>query len=310
MSKHQLIEFMNSQMGLITRHQAIELGLSRGAIRHRVENGEWERIFPGVFRSTLTPRSWVQTLKAACLLAGHEAVASHKSAAAVHGLDGFGPDVVEITVPRSKRVRTPGIIVHQVDSIHWNDVTRVSGLKVTTVSRTLADLGAVVDEETLEIALDCALSKRKVTNKQLRWQLKRSGIHGKKGPGALLRLLDIRDPDSKPTASALETKLFRVLRNAKLPLPEKQYEIFDGGRLVARPDFAYPDHRLAIEGESREHHTGDRAWHEDWERRNDLTRLGWRVIHITWRDLVERPAWVVEQVASALGLRQRLNLGS
>jgi len=35
------------------------------------------------------------------------------------------------------------------------------------------------------------------------------------------------------------------------------------------------------------------------ERRNALTNLGWRVIHVTWEDL-KRPQAIVDQVEQAL----------
>jgi hypothetical protein len=52
---------------------------------------------------------------------------------------------MEITVPRGRR-SGPGIDVHH-SSIPPDEVTRVRGIPVTTVPRTLIDLAAVVDGE-------------------------------------------------------------------------------------------------------------------------------------------------------------------
>lgn len=45
-----------------------------------------------------------------------------------------------------------GIIFHRVSSLEYPDVTRRGPFRLTTVTRTLIDLAAVVDDETLEAA--------------------------------------------------------------------------------------------------------------------------------------------------------------
>jgi hypothetical protein len=44
----------------------------------------------------------------ATLTANHAAVLSHRSAARLHGLDGFSSDLIEVTVPHGCRVRIDG----------------------------------------------------------------------------------------------------------------------------------------------------------------------------------------------------------
>ncbi len=59
---------------------------------------------------------------------------------------------------------------------------------------------------------------------------------------------------------------------------------------------------LVIEVDGRIGHIGhlDRA--KDRQRDNDLMAAGWRVIRITWDDLVVREAWVVETLTKALAV--------
>ena len=45
------------------------------------------------------PATWHQRLMAACLVGGPGAVASHRSAGALWGLDGLAPGPIEVTVP-------------------------------------------------------------------------------------------------------------------------------------------------------------------------------------------------------------------
>ena len=53
---------------------------------------------------------------------------------------------------------------------------------------------------------------------------------------------------------------------------------------MAIVDFAYPDIKLAIEAEGYRWHSSRARWERDLERRNELTALGWRVIHVTWAE--------------------------
>jgi hypothetical protein len=73
----------------------------------------------------------------------------------------------------------------------------------------------------------------------------------------------------------------------------------DAGRFVARVDLAYPDLRIGIEGVSEMWHRGHRAWQRDLERLNGLQALGWWIIHVTWRDLTDRPDQVVNWILRA-----------
>jgi hypothetical protein len=72
------------QHGLIGHAQAIEVGATERAIRHRRESGRWLVHRPSVYRLPGTPRGWRVDLRAAILAAGGTAVASHLSAAALH----------------------------------------------------------------------------------------------------------------------------------------------------------------------------------------------------------------------------------
>ena len=68
------------QYGLITRAQALELGVSKSGIYRRRCAGEWKKFFPGVYRLTASPDSDHQRVLAACLALGPTALASHSTA--------------------------------------------------------------------------------------------------------------------------------------------------------------------------------------------------------------------------------------
>ncbi|MFN2590069.1 MAG: endonuclease domain-containing protein [Actinomycetota bacterium] len=72
-----------------------------------------------------------------------------------------------------------------------------------------------------------------------------------------------------------------------------------GGR-TARVDFAFPRARLALEADSYRYHSSPRDWSRDRTRHNALIAAGWRVLPITYSDLVGNPAGVAEQIARCL----------
>ncbi|HEX9712877.1 MAG TPA: type IV toxin-antitoxin system AbiEi family antitoxin domain-containing protein [Actinomycetota bacterium] len=284
------------QHGVFTRAQLRELGATRGFIDHRLEVGRWERCASGVFRLAGVPPSWRQSLLAACLAWGDGAVASHRAAAALPRLAGFEPGPIELTVPRRRDRIAPGI-VHR-NALPAGDVTIVEAIPVTVPARTLIDIAAVASRDAVEEALDDALRRRLVSIARMRWHV-RGDQRGRPGIAVMRALLEARAPSDPPPESVLESRLLRVLRRARLPEPLPQYRIRSGGRTVAVVDFAFPDARLAIEADSYRWHSGRMPWEHDLARRNALTLLGWRVIHVTWRDLA-RPERLVAAIWAAL----------
>ena len=191
-----------------------------------------------------------------------------------------------------------GVVAHEVSCLEAVDRTTQDGIPVTLPTRTVIDLAGVLSEDELEEVLDDALRRRLTTVRRIRWRLEQLGV--RRGSVTLRRLLDARDPKAAVPKSHLETRVLRTLCKVGLPLPERQHPIRRQGRLLAKVDFAYPDAKLAIEAEGYEWHSGRPRWEHDLARRNAVTALGWRVLHVTARSLARDPGSVVETVAAAL----------
>jgi very-short-patch-repair endonuclease len=102
--------------------------------------------------------------------------------------------------------------------------------------------------------------------------------------------------------SALEVRVWRLLREHKLPLPEPGLEFHDDEGHPCRIDFSYVAQRLAIEADGFETHGHRDAFEKDRTRLSRLATAGWRVIHVTARHVKDQPERVVRWVARALGL--------
>jgi very-short-patch-repair endonuclease len=287
-----------AQHGVFTRLQAIETGLTEGMVRGRLAAGRWDRLHPGVYRLTGSPPTWRQHVMAVCLAWGPGSVISHRTAAALWRLAGFEQGLVELIVLRSRRRALPGI-VHRPNALAPVDIATLDAIPLTSPARTLLDLAGVVPRDMVEEALDDALRRKLVSMSRLRWRLRETAGMGTPGAATIKALLDIRATDGVVPQSVFETKLLRALRAAGLPKPLIQHEVRDRGRLVGVVDFAYPDARLAIEAEGYRWHSGRGRFERDLARRNALTALDWRVIHVSWGDLAA-PEKVMRTVAAAL----------
>ena len=239
---------------------------------------------------------------AAVLSARDGASASHRTAAALWDCPGFPGTVIEITTTRS--LQRVGVTVHRSIRLPRRYLRVRHGIPTTDPERTLVDLGAVSRRDAVETALDHFLSNRLTTTDRLVQRLTEldgPGWRGTKTLGALLR----QRGDLEAAESKLETKLFQVLRAAGLPPPQRQFEVRDGGQLVARVDLAYPEARLVLEAQSYRFHSSRQAWTNDVHRRRHLQVLGWRVVEVTWHDVTKGRR---EFLRSLRGLLHELSL--
>ena len=272
------------QYGVISREQAFAVGITHGGLQFRVDSKRWEAVLPDVFRLTGVPTFWRQRLQAALLWAGPLALVSHRSAAALWGLGGSFPSIVEMTLPYKTVVPTKELIVHFSRRLGNEDRGLVAGLAVTTVTRTLADLGAVVPRWKVQDALDDALRESKTTVWELYATIDRVRGRGRRGVGVLRSLLNDPLQGTVPPGSPLERRLVSVLAGAGIPEPVRQYPVYDEEGLIGRLDFAWPHVKVGLEADGYDPHSSRRSFHHDRQRHNRVTRTGWRLLHATWED--------------------------
>jgi predicted transcriptional regulator of viral defense system len=141
------------QHAVVEYGQLRQLGLGRGAIKHRARTGRLHRLYTGVYavghRTVSRKGHW----KAAVLACGPDAVLSHRSAAALWNLLPDRRAAIDVTVPRSRHGSGP-IVVHNVRHLHPADRHRVDGIAVTSVARVLLDLAETVSPRELARAID------------------------------------------------------------------------------------------------------------------------------------------------------------
>ncbi len=234
---------------------------------------------------------------AACIRGGSGTVASHRAAARLWRL-GLDQAPIEVIAPNSTRA-AGRVVVHRTDTLLPVDVASVHGIPVTSATRTLVDLGAVVGMPVVDRALEAALREGLTSLPYLADRLDLIGGPGRRGAGTLRRVLRDRDPRLVSTESELESLLWQLIARSDLPLPERQYRVYDDDGLIGRLDFCYPVERLAVEAIGLRWHSGHRVL-ADGERRNRLVLQGWRILEFPWRDVAHRRSLVVRRIHVAL----------
>jgi very-short-patch-repair endonuclease len=217
---------------------------------------------------------------------------SHETAAEVWELDGVpASERIHIVVPASRRLRSVDVVVHRID-VSPRERRYVDGLRVTRPELTLMHLAATLNGEQLESAFECARRQRLVTAASVSDLLERSARRGRNGVGPLRALVTLIGGEP-PTESVLEVKVARLLRASGLPKAVRQHAI---GRL--RVDFAWPLLRVVLECDGYRLHSD--CFQRDRSRWSELASQGWRVIVVTWDDVMRRSEFVVTQIRDAL----------
>jgi predicted transcriptional regulator of viral defense system len=284
-----LVALAAAQHGVISLSQLLELGLSARAVQSRAATGRLHRIHHGVY--SLVPRELLKReglYMAAVLACGDGAVLSHRSAARLHELRNYGYTRIEVTVPKRSARTHAGVAVHRSTTLTDADLTVVENIPVTTVARTLFDLGEVVTQRQLERALDQAEIAETLDLHAINDQLARNPT--RKGAKKVRRVLAEHYIGQTPTWSENEELLLSITRPLGIPDPDtNQFIVLDDGGPAIRVDFVWRKQRIIVEADSRKWHLSRQRFESDRERDQRLTAAGWTVIRTTWRQMKYRP---------------------
>jgi very-short-patch-repair endonuclease len=280
------------QLDLITHRQLKAAGVSKDMITRRCRRGLLHRVHNHVYllgTSIMLPGGHEL---AAVLAGGPRAVVSHRSAAGLWGLSPGSTDEVEVTVVGGRSRSRPGLRAHRVDSLDPRDRRLHRGIPVTSPARALLDYAASAPPDELEHAIAEAYALKLVTDSQIHRTLERAP----RRPGAA-RLRAELDRESGPqwTQSEAERRMLQLIRAARLPPARTQV------RIAGWPaDFLWPEHKLIVEVDGYPFHSHRRAFERDRRRDAAHVAAGYRVIRVTYRQLLEEPLAVAVVIARAI----------
>ncbi|MBV9310260.1 MAG: DUF559 domain-containing protein [Solirubrobacterales bacterium] len=229
---------------------------------------------------------------AAVLAYGPEAVISHRTAAALHGLRPTDQRKADVTLPTTRRGRRT-IRVHTAP-LSPDEITTEDGIPATTVTRTIVDIASTLQRGQLLRVVEQAERLQTLDFLALRHAV--AEARRRQGITALREIL-ADYTDAPPTRSELERRFIELIKRAGLPQPGVNVNV--AGMEV---DFLWPDQRLIVELDGRAYHTSPRAFEQDRLRDARLQRAGYRVLRITYGRLCDDPVGVLNDIIALLAL--------
>lgn len=279
----RLFRLAAKQYGVVTFRQAQACGIASSTWQRRLADERWERPYPGVAIVPgvgATDSLLQRRVLAAVLASGSDALASHRSAAAVLGFwDGPLADL-EVLLPLERRGPSlAGVWVRRTGTLERGDRTRVGPVPVTAPARTVCDLAAVLsDERCLRPVVIAAVQRRRVTLERVAARVERLGRF--RGAPVLRRLL--AQLDEERCDSELEFLVRRRLREEGFdPLPGTVPVRLRTGRTVY-VDIGFAGVRAGIEVDGRVYHTDPADVAADHQKQNELQAVDFRLLRITW----------------------------
>jgi very-short-patch-repair endonuclease len=261
--------------------------------RAQLRSSAWRRLFPDVYACSSLAITHHRRARAVGRLLLPGAVLSGRSAAVLWGVPLAGPDdAVECTLGAGRRAGTVQGVRVTRRRLPDEDVVRRDGVLVTSPLRTALDLARIEPADEAVVCLDQFLHSRLVTLAELR-----AAAAATTGPGCR-RIRRAAERADGLAQSPQETRLRLLLHRSALPRPAAQFQVRDARGFVAKVDFGWPEHKIALEY--------DGVWHgeaqqvgKDRRRLNRLTEAGWTVIFVTAADLRD-PVGLVARIAAAL----------
>ena len=261
----------------------------------------------------------------AALLAFPGCVASHHTAAALHGLPlpgssewmprhafkGFPGSAVEMPVIHLTRVR--GRSITSRANLPWVKVhgghgrvsaVNVAGLPSTDVITTAIDLGCLTSARWAVAILDAAwrqVGGAHADARQIRRDMRARIARHVRRPG--IRRIRRVTPFINPAAeSPLESISRWQMHRAHIPAPQCNVVVLGADSHEYRGDFCWAKQRVIGEADGFTKYESEQDFIAEKRRQLALEQAGWRVVRWSWQQAVVQPRVMVALVRQALSL--------
>jgi hypothetical protein len=277
----QLFRIAVRQFGVVTRAQAVGLGIGHSTFTLRVRREQWAELHPGVYVVPGTRITWLTRVSAALLAVGERGMVTGDTALHLHGVTQDAPARLTIVVPHADRApRVRGAQVVRSRTLVEADRTAVQHLACATPARALLDAAAAHDHSALRVMLIDARQRRVVEPAtviariaQLSWR----------APGRNRLLRAAFDIDAVGADSVLTHEVQRRLVASGLR-PDAHPVAVDVGRgRRLHPDITFAESFVCIECDSLAHHGSQRAIDLDHRKEQAYSEARWRCLRIGWR---------------------------
>jgi len=291
----------DEQGGLVSRQQLIDLGLTRAQGAANVDNGRWQRVYPGVYATFTGSIDASQQVWAALLHAGPGSAACCSTALWLFGVLDRTPETLHISIPEARRVRPlADVRMHRRRGLN-RPVPPVHPVaappRIRVEESVLDECTRLAEDEVVALVLR-AVQRGKTTAGRLEGALAARSVQPKRS-----LIYDVLADARSGVASPLEAHYRRrVEAPHRLPTGARNLvDVDERGRRRFR-DVEYRRWGLIVELDGREAHPVEEAFRE-MRRDNDATVSGRATLRFGWRDVVGETCAAAAQVGLALQQR-------
>jgi hypothetical protein len=288
---------VREQFGVIGRSQALDCGLSRSAIEHRVrQDGRWRRLLPGVYATTTGDLTSDQRAMAALLHAGADSVITGATAVRRHRLRCSGLNEVDVLVPADVRRQSAGFVrvihtsrmperYYSTGQIRFAPLPRAVADAARGMTR-LSDVRAVVAEAVQHGRCSLAELIRELND----------------GPVAGSRFYRIAIGEiGEGVRSAAEADLRGLIQRSDLETPIYNAELYAAdGSFLGIADAWWPRAGVAAEVDSRQYHLSPDDYERTTMRHNRMEAAGISMLHFLPSTLRSKSPTVLRDLRGAI----------
>ncbi|WP_353353711.1 DUF559 domain-containing protein [Intrasporangium sp. DVR] len=279
----------DEQTGRKVSRRSYPLGVTDWSLRR----GPFRRLFRGVYVHRETEVTELVRAAGALLVSPADSAVSHHTAARIWG--GVVPEdgLVHVSTTAA-RPKVQGIRAHRV-KVGGQRCLKLDGVRVTTAVQTFLDLGSDLGLVDLVVLGDSLVKAGQTTPAELVQAA--AGFRGG-GRRVLRRAASLVRPE---VDSPMESRTRMLIVLAGLPEPTINHKVrWPTGSVRFRFDLCYPDAKLIIEYDGRQHAESDRQWDGDIDRREWMDSTEWRLVIVRSKDIYNTPGQTLQRIMSAM----------
>ncbi|MEN9646880.1 MAG: hypothetical protein RL238_3549 [Actinomycetota bacterium] len=281
-------EWLRTHHGIIGPSGLEQCGMPLRTAHRWAEEGRFERLMPGVFKSRQWPESLEQLCAAACARNARAVVSFttgvrlwHVRRALVNG--------VHVLVDHGVTPEMPGISVHRCRRIDPVDIVeRPDGIRVASPPRSLFDAADMLGFEATRSALEQILNERLCTIGTVADTVARLYHPNRPGARTMLAVVASRPKWQRALQSDLEVKVLAEIERHGLPTPVPQCPLVLPDGTLIHLDFGWPTWKVGLEVDDPAWHAGAAEQQRDHRRDRKALVIGWAVPRVARLD-VEGP---------------------
>jgi predicted transcriptional regulator of viral defense system len=295
--------------GLATAAELLARGVSREQIRRWARTGQVTAVARGVYSPTEwlarmadDPRRMHALAIGAVIRRNPGLIASHESAAYLHGLDVLLPaGTMTPQVTLTRRPQAPGRalvrgVLIRVATVPDDHVTEVLGIPVTTAARSVMDIARTTGFMEGVVAADSALRSRVAI--QVEFAVILESCAQWRGVVRAREVIGFADGRAE---SVLESVARVRFAQFGIPSPALQANISGAQGFIGRADFCWHGYQTVAEADGALKYAdqGPERARAQLARDQRFRDAGWETFHFTWREIYHEPEPTTDRLRRA-----------